>query len=670
MQTITELLGADGPLAQHLSGFAPRAQQQAMAEQVIRTLESDGLLIAEAGTGTGKTFAYLVPALLHSQGSGKKVMISTGTKNLQDQLYHRDLPTVRDALGVSTSVALLKGRANYLCHHRLEMQEGRRLRPQQQDQLARIRAWSRQTRRGDTAELGAVPEDSPVWPMVTSTSDNCLGSDCPAYSECFVMQARKDAQEADVIVVNHHLFFADMALRDEGFGEVLPGVNAFIFDEAHQLPDVASVFFGLNFSSRQLADLGRDTLIEVYAEAPDEDRVQPCLTALDKAARDFRLALGVDNQRAPWSELATRRVVHDSAEELLDTLNRLAELLDGLAQRGKGLERCWRRALELRTQLAQFLTGDTPSGPGSEPDPSQRDEGPAPGLFGGQAHIQWFETHSRGFVLHMTPLEIHETFRGYIDKQRSAWVFTSATLAVGDSFTHFARNLGLEDAVSQRWDSPFDFAHQALLYVPTELPQPNTPDYTTAVVEAARPVIDAAGGRTFFLLTSHRALREVARQLEGSIDYPLLVQGTLPRPELLERFRELGNAVLIGTSSFWEGVDVRGEALSCVVIDKLPFSSPGDPVLQARLEAMRERGLNPFFDHQVPQAVITLKQGVGRLIRDVRDSGVLMICDPRLFGKSYGRIFRNSLPPMPVTRDAADVERFFETHVIEETVEP
>ncbi|NOX76296.1 MAG: ATP-dependent DNA helicase [Gammaproteobacteria bacterium] len=664
MQTITELLGEHGPLAQHLSGFAPRAQQQAMAEQVIRTLEKDGLLIAEAGTGTGKTFAYLVPALLHCQGSGKKVMISTGTKNLQDQLYHRDLPTVRDALGVSTTVALLKGRANYLCHYRLEMQEGRRTRPQQQDQLARIRAWSRQTKRGDTAELSAVPEDSPVWPMVTSTSDNCLGGDCPAYSECFVMQARKDAQEADVIVVNHHLFFADMALRDEGFGEVLPGVNAFIFDEAHQLPEVASVFFGLNFSSRQLQDLGRDTLIEVHAEAPDEDRMQPCLTALDKAARDFRLALGVDNRRAPWKELATQTSVHDSAENLLTILNRLAELLDGLAQRGKGLERCWRRALELRVQLGQFLVGDEPLTADSyeEDNATESIESTETGVPGSQVHIQWFETHSRGFVLHMTPLEIHETFRSYVDKQRSAWIFTSATLAVGDSFTHFARNLGLDDAASQRWDSPFDFARQALLYVPTDLPQPNTPDYTTAVVEAARPVINAAGGRTFFLLTSHRALREVARQLEGSIDFPLLVQGTLTRPELLERFRELGNAVLIGTSSFWEGVDVRGEALSCVVIDKLPFSSPGEPVLQARLEAMREQGLNPFFDHQVPQAVITLKQGVGRLIRDVQDSGVLMICDPRLFGKSYGRIFRNSLPPMPVTRDAADVKHFFEVH--------
>ena len=631
MQSISELLGANGPLAKHISGFASRSQQQAMAETVAETLEKDGLLIAEAGTGTGKTFAYLVPALL----CGKKVMISTGTKNLQDQLFHRDLPTVKEALGISTSIALLKGRANYLCHHRLEMLEGRRMRPEQQDQLARIRSWTGRTRSGDTAELGEIPEDSPVWPMVTSTTDNCLGSECPAYSDCFVMKARKDAQAADVLVVNHHLFFADMALRDEGFGEILPGVNAFIFDEAHQLPEVASVFFGLNLGGRQMIDLGRDTLVELHAEAPDQDLAQACVTKLEKSVRDFRLALGTDTQRGPWAKVAESRALIDAADDLLATLTRLEEILEPLAERGKGLERCWRRCLELQTRFGQFVEGTE------------------------ENYIQWFESHSRSFVLHMTPLDINETFRAYVDKHRSAWVFTSATLAVGDSFKHFARNLGIEDARAELWDSPFDFGKQAMLYVPTQLPQPNTTEYTSAVVEAALPVIMASGGRTFFLTTSHRALREVAERLEGEIEYPLLVQGTLPRAELLERFRELGNAVLVGTSSFWEGVDVRGEALSCVIIDKLPFSSPGDPVLQARLDAMREQGLNPFFDHQVPQAVITLKQGVGRLIRDVTDRGVLMICDPRLFGKSYGRVFRNSLPAMPITRNVADVQAFF-----------
>lgn len=637
MQTITDILGPAGPLAAHVPGFAARRQQQDMAEAVTRALESSEVLIAEAGTGTGKTYAYLVPALLYSQAQGKKVLISTGTKNLQDQLFHRDLPTVRKALGISTSVALLKGRANYLCYHRLEMSEGRRLRPEQQDQMARIRTWLGRTERGDIAELAEVPEDAPIWPQVTSTTDNCLGGDCPAYGECFVVKARRDAQNADVLVVNHHLFFADLALRDEGFGEVLPGVNAFIFDEAHQLPDVASTFFGSNLSTRQLTELGRDVLIEINAEAPDVDSVEASITKLDKAVRDFRLALGNDTKRAPWASQDGNVALQTATEDLAESLKRLESDLEPLATRGKGLERNWRRCLELKTRLDQFVDGGSIE----------------------QGVIQWFETHARGFVLHMTPLEISETFRSYVDKHKSAWIFTSATLAVGDDFTHFSRELGIDDAHTRRWDSPFDFAKQALLYVPTALPEPNSPEYTAKVIEAARPVIEASGGRTFFLLTSYRALNLVAQALEGNIPYPLLVQGTLPRGELLDRFRELGNAVLVGTSSFWEGVDVRGEALSCVIIDKLPFSSPGDPVMQARLEAMRERGLNPFFDYQVPQAAITLKQGVGRLIRDVSDSGVLMICDPRLFGKGYGRIFLNSLPPMPVSRDVADVQAFF-----------
>ena len=633
MQTITDILGPTGPLAKHVPGFAVRRQQQDMAEATLSALENDEMLIAEAGTGTGKTYAYLVPALL----CGKKVMISTGTKNLQDQLFHRDLPTVRKALGVSTSVALLKGRANYLCHHRLEMVEGRRLRPEQQDQLARIRTWLGRTQCGDIAELGAVPEDAPIWPQVTSTADNCLGGDCPVYSDCFVVKARKNAQTAEVLVVNHHLFFADLALRDEGFGELLPGVNAFIFDEAHQLPDVASTFFGSNLSARQLNELGRDALVDVLSEAPDVDTVQASITRLEKTVRDFRLALGNDAKRAPWASMDDNAALVTATEDLAESLARLESDLEPLAERGKGLERDWRRCLELKARLDSFVNGGS-------------DE---------QGVIQWFETHARGFALHMTPLEISETFRSHVDKHKSAWIFTSATLAVGDDFTHFSRELGIEDAHTRCWDSPFDFAKQALLYVPTTLPPPNMPDYTAAVIDAAQPVLEASGGRAFFLLTSYRALNIVARALEGKTDYPLLVQGSLPRGELLDRFRELGNAILVGTSSFWEGVDVRGEALSCVIIDKLPFSSPGDPVMQARLDAMRECGLNPFFDYQVPQAAITLKQGVGRLIRDVSDRGVLMICDPRLFGKGYGRIFRNSLPPMPVSRDVADVQRFF-----------
>jgi len=636
MLTLTELLGAHGPLAAHIPGFAPRRQQQEMAEVVAGTLERHQVLIAEAGTGTGKTFAYLVPALL----CGQKVLISTGTKNLQDQLYHRDLPTVREALGVSTSIALLKGRANYLCPHRLQLTEGSgRLPPAQQDQLARVRAWAGRTASGDIAELDGIPEDAPIWPRVTSTTDNCLGGDCPSYADCFVAKARKAAQAAELLVVNHHLFFADMALRDEGFGEVLPGVNAFIFDEAHQLPEVASNFFGTSLGSRQLLDLGRDALLEIHAEAPDTREASDIARALETAVRDFRLSLGRLARRAPW----------EGGGPAIDALGQaLAELeayLESVAECGKGLERCWRRSQELQARLARFAGQAGARG-------GEGDEGRKPAIL-------WFETSQRGFMLRETPLHIGDTFRSYVEGQKSAWVFTSATLAVGSSFAHFAHALGLDESRGRQWDSPFDYRHQTLLYLPPQMPEPNSPQHTEAVVQAALPVLAASRGRAFFLMTSHRALKAAAELLREYIAYPLLVQGDAPRGELLERFREAGNAVLVGTSSFWEGVDVRGEALSCVIIDKLPFASPDDPVLQARLGALRDQGMNPFMEHQLPQAVIALKQGAGRLIRDVDDRGVLMICDPRLQSKPYGRVFRASLPPMPVTREVADVQAFF-----------
>lgn len=643
MFSISELLGADGSLARHIPGFAPRRQQQEMAEAVAATLDNNSLLIAEAGTGTGKTFAYLVPALL----CGQKVLISTGTKNLQDQLFHRDLPTVRKALGVATTIALLKGRANYLCPHRLQVTEADgRLPPAQQDQLARVRSWAGRTESGDIAELDGIPEDAPIWPRVTSTTDNCLGGECPAFADCFVVKARKAAQAAEILVVNHHLFFADMALRDEGFGEVLPGFNAFIFDEAHQLPDVASHFFGVNLGSRQLLDLSRDALLEIHAEAPDPREAKDIAATLEKAVRDFRLSLGRFARRAPWQGGGS------AMDVLRQALGELEAYLESVAECGKGLERCWRRSQELQARLLRFVDGIESIA--AAPDVEMADTEAAQ-----KSAILWFETTPRGFMLHETPLDIGDTFRSYVDRQKSAWIFTSATLAVGSSFAHFAHGLGLDENCGRQWDSPFDYPRQTLMYLPPQMPEPNSPGYTEAVVQAALPVLAASRGRAFFLMTSHRALKAAAELLRDYIAYPLLVQGDAPRGELLDRFRAAGNAVLVGTSSFWEGVDVRGEALSCVIIDKLPFAAPDDPVLAARLAAMREQGINPFMQHQLPQAVITLKQGVGRLIRDVSDRGVLMICDPRLPTKPYGRVFRASLPPMPVTRDVANVQAFF-----------
>jgi ATP-dependent DNA helicase DinG len=645
LQSLFEMLGAQGPLARRIPDFVPRQQQQEMAEAVAEALQQEQVLIAEAGTGTGKTFAYLVPALL----SGKKVIISTGTKNLQDQLYHRDLPAVRAALDIPVTTALLKGRANYLCHYRLALreQDGSQA-PALLDQLATVRGWLNHTRSGDIAELSDIAEDAPIWPLVTSTTDNCLGMECPNISDCFVMKARRAAQEADVLVVNHHLFFADMSLRDEGFGEVLPGANAFIFDEAHQLAEVATQYFGTSLSSRQLIELARDTRVEVLSEAPDlSNTLNPVNDALEKAARDLRLSLGETGQRAPWQAINRKPAVQQQLDAVQQELQQLHDLLSEVAERSTGLEKLANRAEDSLYRLELFITGSAPDLEQEAPDEVSDME------------VLWYETTPRGFLLRKTPTSIANTFQAYMSGKRCSWVFTSATLSVAGKFGHFMRGLGIADAQTHSWDSPFDFQHQALLYLPQRLPEPNHPGYIAALLEAALPVIEASGGRTFFLVTSHRALQHIASELEQRISYPLLVQGSLPRAQLLERFRRLGNAVLVGTSSFWEGVDVKGEALSCVIIDKLPFAHPDEPILQARIELMRKRGENPFFDYQIPQAVISLKQGVGRLIRGTEDRGVLMLCDPRLLSKGYGRIFLNSLPPLPRTRELDDVQFFF-----------
>ena len=640
-----ELLGPRGPLAQHIPGFAPRAPQQDMAQAVAEALHNDSVLISEAGTGTGKTYAYLVPALM----SGKKIIISTGTKNLQDQLYHRDLPLVRNALGVSVRTSLLKGRANYLCLYRLEMAEldGRPRTREERTALHSIREWAGRTRSGDIAEYTDLPEDSTLWFDVTSTTDNCLGQECPSFTECHVVKARRAAQEADLVVVNHHLLFADMALRDEGFGELLPGANAFIIDEAHQLPEVATHFFGSVFSSRQLLELAGDTVTEHLREAGDMQELPTAADALKKAALDLRLAFGrnpsTQERRLPWSEVSGMPEVTAALQQLRDALAALHNALKPAAVRGKGLESCTHRAEELLQRLSVFTSNEVNDAK--------------------ENHVQWLEIYTRSFTLNRTPLDIAPIFQAHMQARKCAWIFTSATLAVGDSFEHFSQALALQSATTKRWDSPFDFARNAVFYAPDDLaglPDPNSSAYTAAVVEAALPVLKASRGRAFMLFTSHRALQEAWTAMQGRVEYPLLMQGSSPRGELLERFRALGNAILLGTSSFWEGVDVRGPALSCVIIDKLPFAALGDPVLQARLDTLRRRGGNPFMDYQLPAAVIMLKQGVGRLIRDVNDYGVMMICDPRLFSKPYGRIFINSLPPMRRTRKLENVQRFFE----------
>ena len=609
-----------------------------MACAVSKAIAANGLLIAEAGTGTGKTFAYLIPALLR----GGKVIISTGTKTLQDQLFNRDIPMVRNALKSPVTVALLKGRANYVCRYHLERakDDGRFLNRDDVVYLARIETYAKTSKTGDRSGLAAVPEDATVWPQVTSTRENCLGGDCPNYQDCFVMEARKQAMEADVVVVNHHLFFADVVLRDEGVAELLPACNTVIFDEAHQLPETASLFFGDSVSSSQLVELARDTRIEAAAGAKDNAALPQAAAALEKSARDLRLQFREDSGRQAYAAAKSNPSFQSALDTVMARLTGLITLLDAQADRSEGLQNCWTRGMDLVEGLQRWEEQDD------------------------RAWVRWIEIFGTAVHLNATPLSIADIFHRQISGHPRAWIFTSATLSVQGNFAHYQREMGLADATTAFWESPFDYARQALLYVPQGLPDPNAEGFTRQAVEAALPVIEAARGRTFFLFTSLRAMREARELMQAGMkklgmDYPLLMQGEGSRTQLLERFRRIGNAVLLGSQSFWEGVDVRGEALSLVIIDRLPFAPPDDPVLAARIEAFNAQGRNAFMEYQLPRAVITLKQGAGRLIRDENDRGVLMICDPRIITKQYGKRIWRSLPPMRRTREAAEVLDFY-----------
>jgi ATP-dependent DNA helicase DinG len=648
---LADIFGVDGQLAAHVAGYRPRAGQIEMAAAVASAIDACGTLIAEAGTGTGKTFAYLAPAMLW----GGKVIVSTGTKTLQDQLFRKDIPLVREALRAPVTVALLKGRANYVCHEHLQrtQENGRLTTRQDAVHLRSIVRFVQATGSGDRAELAEVPEQAPIWNMVTSTRDNCLGAECDHHAKCFVMKARRAAQEADVVVVNHHLFFADLVLRDEGITDLLPTANTIVFDEAHQLPETATLFFGETTSTAQILELARDALAEGHKHARDALGWLDAVTPVEKAARDLRLSLGVDTLRLNLEQLPASSPFHVAFTTLEAALAALARTLEGQAERAESLEQCWRRARALADRLARWKESDA-------------EDAATP-------TIRWLETFTHALQLHRTPLSVAEVF----DRERAgtprAWIFTSATLAVKNDFAHFTAQLGLSAADARSWPSPFDYASQGLLYLPEGLPDPLSARYTAAVVDAAWPVIRAAGGRTFVLCTTLRAVRTAGELLRSRIeqegcDFPLLLQGEGSRSELLERFRRAGNAVLVGSQSFWEGIDVRGRALSLVVIDKLPFAPPDDPVLAARLDALARRGGNPFMDHQLPTAVISLKQGAGRLIRDETDRGVLMICDPRLVTKPYGRRIWQSLPPFRRTRDETVATAFFDAREVAEPV--
>lgn len=636
--SLSQMFTPQGPLALAIEGYTERPEQVQMAEAIADAIADNKQLIAEAGTGTGKTFAYLVPALL----SGGKVIISTGTKTLQDQLFNRDLPNVRDALKVPVTVSMLKGRANYVCHDHLERaeQDGRFASREDAQYVHVIKRFAENSKTGDKSELTDVPENAMIWTNVTSTRDNCLGQDCNYYKECFVMEARKKALAADVVVVNHHLFFADVMLRDEGVAELLPSANTVIFDEAHQLPDVAGLFFGEDVSTNQILELCRDSNSAYLTLAKDCIALSDAVPPAEKAVKDFRLVFAYDGARMPVKKALALKGFDDAYQNMQDKLAALTKVLESQAARDPMLEKCWQRGEELLIQLRRWHKAENSN------------------------LVRWTEVFTQSVQLHATPLSVADGFGKQLNAQPRAWVFTSATLAVKSDFSHYQAQMGLGEAEVLYLQSPFDYGQQALLYAPTNMPDPNSAEYINAVVDAALPVIQASEGRAFVLCTSLRAMREIHALLKDAfgsngMEYPLLLQGESTRTELLDRFRAHGNAVLVGSQSFWEGVDVRGEALSAVIIDKIPFSPPDDPVLSARIDKLNAEGKNAFMEYQLPYSVITLKQGAGRLIRDETDKGVLMICDPRLITKSYGKRIWQSLPPFRRTKELADVEAFF-----------
>lgn len=631
-QTLYDILSAQGPFAETISDYVPRQQQIDMAECVEQTLEQQQIAIIEAGTGTGKTFAYLIPAFL----SDKKVIIATGTKNLQDQLFWRDLPLVQKTLGIAKKTALLKGRQNYICQYRLQYQssEGLFEKKSTLNDIANIQSQLAQSKTGDIADFIQVSPDSDVWPLVTSTADNCLGQDCPFYDDCYLVKARRKAIDADILVINHHLFFADLKLKQEGFGEILPGAEAIIFDEAHQLPEVATHFFGEKISSRQIMELSNDISLECVQLANDMPELSQLLANLQFAVGEMRDALGEKLGRRPWYESRKLSGLDSIIDKVNDYLQQLCQYLDSVKIRSKGMEKCFDRAMLLEKSFSSLTRHD------------QSD------------CIHWWENFRKSFTIHATPMSVADEFSNYLAKQTRAWIFTSATLAVNQDFSHFQQEMGVNNATCLCLDSPFDYRQQAMLYLPRGMSDPQAMSYTTEVVEMSLPIIDHLQGKTLMLFTSFQALRQAAEMLKSATKIPILVQGQAPNQQLLSTFRDSERAVLLGTMSFWEGIDVKGDALSCVIIDKLPFASPGDPILSAKINLLKQQGDDPFYRLQLPKAVLTLKQGVGRLIRSSQDSGVLVICDPRLMARDYGVIFLKSLPPMQRSRCQQQVLQF------------
>ena len=624
--SIEDVLSNDGSMSKLVDGYAVRQAQIDMAHQVSDLINDNDTLLAEAGTGTGKTFAYLVPALL----SGKKVIVSTATKTLQEQLVHKDLPMLFKACGVIGKAKLLKGRDNYVCPQRLELTETVEQHSRQDwKKLSEIRNWvDNKTLTGDKAELESVTENDPIWRKVCARMEFCQAAECHQDSGCFYPLVKQKATEAQVLVVNHHLFCADLSLREQGFGELLPDADVYIFDEAHQLPDIAAQFLGFSISRGQLEELARDIKQAQKLEAPEHKKVFDYGVLLEEQIKLINDALGKWEKRWTWTQLNDEKVFQVAIKRFMDTLKITIGELKLVIERGKQLTAVHKRSQDILAQTKDWLTSQS------------------------ENKIRWIESSQARFKFNMTPLSVAAPFSRQRESIGGAWLFTSATLSVANNFEYFAKRLGLGDAKTSCWTSPFDYQKQGVVYHPIGLPEPRSPEYTKVLLRAAWPLLKASQGCAFMLFTSHKAMQEAKAILEHHWDGKLLVQGDLPKLTLLQRFKESDMAILLGTSSFWEGVDVKGDALKLVIIDRIPFAPPDDPIVQAREAFLKEKGLNVFVHFQLPEAVIAMKQGSGRLIRDIDDKGVLMLCDPRLSSKGYGTTIRNSLPDFPWVYDA------------------
>ena len=634
---IEEFFKSSGPLSLIVSNFHERQEQIDMAKIVNEAIEEKKSLIVEAGTGVGKTFAYLAPALMN----GGKVVISTATKNLQEQLFFKDIPTIRDALKIPIDIKILKGRSSYICHLRMEnaLIEGQFLNKEDAKYIHEIKKISDHSNTGEISEFHNIPESSSIWPFVTSTKENCLGQDCEFYKSCFVVKARKEAITSEVVIVNHHLFFADFVLKDAELSEILPKADTVIFDEAHKVPEVASIFFGENVSTNQIIYLIQDMQKILSNQVKDKQK----LVELAKLIVDKTNYLGSlfdsRNQRIGIEKIDNLNIFKEKIIDLTSELIKLCEFFGAYSDQDNDFKRLLERSEEIVLKLTRWAQETN------------------------QNYVHWVEIFSKAIQFNITPISIADNFKKFQDNSETAWIFTSATLAVNSNFSHFQSLMGLEDEKTKLLKSPFNYSKNAYLYVPKDMPETSSRLFNNHLVSQVYPLLIASKGRAFILSTSIRSMNEITSLLKDEfekhdISYPILTQGTRSKTKLLDQFKDHGNAVLIGSLSFWEGVDVRGSDLSLVIIDKLPFQSPGDPIFESKINMLSAKGINAFITFQLPKAIISFKQGAGRLIRDELDKGVLMVCDQRIISKPYGKKFWRSLPDFKRTREQIDAIEF------------